>query len=301
MNGVYGAPPTDLAEVAPDARQLSPLVPGAESLAELGEGALGGLAMVAPPGTLERRYALAAGLRATAPGARAILLAPKDRGGARLRRELEAFGCDVEESAKAHHRICTVRRPEVLAGVAEAMAEGGPRFVEALGLWTQPGVFSWDRIDPGSQLLAERITALAGEGADLGCGVGHLARAVLASPKVERLSLIDVDGRAVEAARRNLQDPRAVVLWADLQGGADAAPSGLDFVVMNPPFHNGGAEDRRLGQVFIRRAAAALRKGGALWMVANRHLPYEAALSEAFSHVDVRADQGGYKLFEARR
>ena len=32
----------------------------------------------------------------------------------------------------------------------------------------------------------------------------------------------------------------------------------LDFVVMNPPFHDGGTEDRSLGEAFIRRAAAVL-------------------------------------------
>ena len=55
---------------------------------------------------------------------------------------------------------------------------------------------------------------------------------------------------------------------------------------MNPPFHDGGTEDQALGQAFIRRAAEALRPGGTLWLVANRHLPYEATLSAAFKTVD---------------
>jgi 16S rRNA (guanine1207-N2)-methyltransferase len=74
---------------------------------------------------------------------------------------------------------------------------------------------------------------------------------------------------------------------------------GLDFIVMNPPFHDGGAEDRRLGQAFIKKAAEMLRKGGVLWLVANRHLPYEAELKEAFKRVNPVGDGGGYKLFEA--
>ena len=72
-----------------------------------------------------------------------------------------------------------------------------------------------------------------------------------------------------------------------------------DFVVSNPPFHDGGAEDRRLGWAFIRKAAEMLRKGGVLWLVANRHLPYEAELNAAFARVRPVADQGGYKVFEA--
>jgi 16S rRNA (guanine1207-N2)-methyltransferase len=44
-----------------------------------------------------------------------------------------------------------------------------------------------------------------------------------------------------------------------------------------------------------------LRKGGVLWIVANRHLPYEAALNEAFKNVRPVADAGGFKVYEARK
>ena len=94
--------------------------------------------------------------------------------------------------------------------------------------------------------------------------------------------------------------PAPAFHWADATG-AEPPLSALDFVVMNPPFHDGGWEDRSLGQAFVRRAAGALRKGGVLWMVANRHLPYEAVLNELFTTVEARADQGGYKVFEAQK
>jgi len=70
---------------------------------------------------------------------------------------------------------------------------------------------------------------------------------------------------------------------------------------MNPPFHDTGVEDKALGQTFIRRAHAMLRKGGILWMVANRHLPYEAVLAEQFRHVAPRGDGKGFKIYEARK
>ena len=297
---VYGAPPSALADVSSDALQLSPLMPGAASLEALADGQLSGLTLLAPPGTVERRYTLAHGLRALEPGAPLIALAPKDRGGSRLRKELETFGCIVAETVKAHHRICRCTRPEAILDLDDAVAAGAPRVIQPYDLWSQPGVFSWDRIDPGTALLAQRLPTFSGEGADLGCGIGYLARAVLLSPKVKRLVLIDLDRRAVDCARRNVEDARAAFHWADVTGG-DAPLSGLDFVMMNPPFHDGGWEDRSLGQAFVRRAASALRKGGALWMVANRHLPYEAVLGELFTTVEAKADQGGYKVFEARK
>jgi 16S rRNA (guanine1207-N2)-methyltransferase len=233
-------------------------------------------------------------------GAPITAFAPKDKGGSRLKKALEGFGCTVTEDARKHHRFCHATRPGEPVGLEAAIEAGAPRIVPSLGLWSQPGVFSWDRPDPGSLRLLEVLPALYGAGADLGCGIGLLARAVLASPKVKALTCADIDGRAVACAEHNLDDPRAKVVWADLRRPLNGLTD-LDFVVMNPPFHDGGAEDKALGVAFIEAAARMLAKRGVCWLVANRHLPYEAALAKAFETVTVRGDGGGYKIFEARK
>jgi 16S rRNA (guanine1207-N2)-methyltransferase len=297
---VYALPPAELAEVPEGAAQVSPLIPGSARLEDIGPESLDAAVLLAPPGTVERRYALALALRALRPGGRLTALAPKDRGGGRLAKELAAFGCAATEEARRHHRICTAARPVAPQGLDAAIEEGGPRHVDNLALCTQPGIFSWDRLDPGSALLLATLPALRGRGADLGCGLGILARAVLASEGVAALACIDIDRRAVEMARRNLGDSRVSLRWADIRE-ADPDLAKLDFVVMNPPFHDGGAEDRVLGQSFIARAAGALRHGGALWLTANAHLPYERVLAEAFAEVTLRASANGYKVYEARR
>lgn len=300
---LYGDPPLAL-DADRSGTQVSPLVPGAPDLGEVPPGTLEAITILAPPGAIERRFVLAQALRALKPGGRLDVMAPRDKGGARLRRELEGFGLTVEESARAHHRRCRAVRPAdalpLDAAIAAALTEGGLQRLDPLGLWTQPGVFSWNRVDPGSALLAQHLPRLSGVGADLGCGLGVLARAVLASPEVTALTLVDLDRRAIAAARRNVEDPRARVLHADVRGPLPDLAE-LDFIVTNPPFHDAGTEDRRLGQTFIARAAALLRRGGRLWLVANRHLPYEAPLAAAFAAVRPVAEAGGYKLFEARR
>lgn len=293
---LYGRPPAVFDPPATTA-QVSPLIPGSTPLEQVAEGSAEEIMIYAPPGVLERRYALALALRALKPGGRLDVMAPKDKGGSRLKKELTAFGVEVGESAKAHHRRCVVVRPDRPTGIDEAIAAGAPRLVEGLEAWSQPGVFAWDRVDAGSLLLARTLPPLKGAGADLGCGYGALATVALGSPAVTALRLIDLDRRAIEAARKNVTDPRAAFEWADartVEAGAD-----LDFIVSNPPFHDGGAEDKRLGQAFIRQAAGMLKKGGALWLVANRHLPYEAELNAAFKRVTMVADAGGYKVFEA--
>ncbi len=255
--------------------------------------------MYAEPGTLERRYDIALMLRALARGAPFTVLAPKDMGGGRLRGELAGFGCAVEESAKRHHRICSGTRPVAVKGIDAAISDGGPRLLKDLGLWSQPGIFSWNRVDTGTALLLQTLPPLSGSGADLGCGNGVLAHGVLASDAVERLHLIDIDRRAVEAARRNVDDSRAQFMWASVRSQMPFEK--LDFVIANPPFHDAGSEDKRLGSVFIETAAGLLRTGGTFWMVANRHLPYEKVLKALFRRVTPVMEAHGFKVFSAQK
>ncbi|MEH6719427.1 MAG: methyltransferase [Aurantimonas endophytica] len=295
-SAVYGAPPLDLVEVPEGAVQLSPLRPGAEALEALPDAALGDIVVAAPPGSIERRFVLAQALRALVPGGALTVLAANDKGGQRLRGELEAFGCSVAERSKARQRICTVARPDAPTGLDAAIAEGGPVMVE--GLVSQPGIFSWNRVDPGTSLLLAHLPKLSGRGADLGAGLGIIAKAVLAAPTVKELTLVEIDRRAVEAAKANVADARAQFLWADAR---EAALADLDFVVSNPPFHAEGIEDRGLGQAFIAAAAGMLRRSGTLHLVANQHMPYEAVLRAKFKSVKTVADVSGYKIFEAHR
>ena len=297
---VYGEPPPVLAQVGPDAVQVSPLKPGAEAIEDLAESSLARVVVRTPGGALERRYVLAHALRALVPGGELTALAPKTRGGARLAGELAAFGCEVHEHARRHHRICRTRRPTETKGLDAAIAAGGPSVAPGTGLWSQPGVFSWDRLDPGTALLLRAAPSLTGRGADLGCGIGVLALKVLDSLDVTSLTCIDIDRRALAAARRNLHDPRATFVQHDIRASA-AGPTDLDFVIMNPPFHDDGQEDRGLGLAFISAAASMLRTGGVCWMVANIALPYEARLNAVFNRSSVSARDGGYKIYEAIR
>ncbi len=171
----------------------------------------------------------------------------------------------------------------------------GRRFV------TRPGVFSADGVDPGSALLVSSLpAALKGVAVDLGAGWGWLSAALLArAPGIAALHLVESDARALDCARENVADPRAVFHWAD----ATRPLPGLsaDAVISNPPFHQGRAGQPALGQAFIRAAAAMLAPGGQLWLVANRHLPYEVTLAQAFGSHREHASEGGYKILVAER
>ena len=299
IEGLYGNPPAAMVTVPPSTVQLSPLVVGAAALEDQPPGSLRAMTMLAPAGTLERRYVLAHALHALSPDAALTVLALKDKGGRRIATELKAFGCTVTEASRSHYRIVTTCRPVALRGIDTTLADAGPQQHPAHGLWTQPGIFSWDRIDAGSALLLKHLPALSGRGADLGCGLGVLSAAALAFASVTSIALVDMDRRAVEMAQRNITDPRATFLWADAR---DALPlSALDFIIMNPPFHEAGVEDKTLGQAFVARAAALLKPGGTCWLTANRHLPYEALLTQCFTRYQLIAQEDGFKIYAAEK
>lgn len=166
-----------------------------------------------------------------------------------------------------------------------------PRMIEG-GFQTLPGNFSADAPDRGSVLLAAALPPkFGGKVADLGAGWGYLARAILAHPGVKRLDLVEAEADALACARLNITDDRARFHWADAT--TFRPDTLLDAVVMNPPFHFGREADPGLGAAFIQAARRMLAPSGSLWLVANRHLPYDAALCDAFlEHHEVAGDNG---------
>ena len=170
--------------------------------------------------------------------------------------------------------------------------------IEADGFVTRPGVFSADGIDPGSALLAAEMGPLAGRVCDLGAGWGFLARAALASPDVTEVALVEAERIALDCARSNAADPRAVFHWADATR-FEAAP--FDHVLCNPPFHTSRKADPELGRAFVRAAARLTAPRGRSVFVANRHLPYEATLQDAFGSVVALGEMAGYKVIQAER
>ena len=168
------------------------------------------------------------------------------------------------------------------------------------GFVTRPGVFSADGPDAGSALLADALPArLPARVADLGAGWGFLARAILSREGVAECHLIEAEAEALECARRNIPDPRAQFHWADATRFRPAAPFGA--VVCNPPFHTARDPDPALGIAFLRAAAGMLTTSGTLWLVANRHLPYERVLADAFREVEELRGNPVFRLYRASR
>ncbi len=197
--------------------------------------------------------------------------------------------------SKAHGKLFQVTAPGDFAD----WTLGVPQEIDG-GFVTQPGVFSADAIDPGSRLLADTLPEkLGAHVADLGGGWGYLSARILERDSVAQLDLVEADHTAVECARQNVADPRLRLHWDD---ATRWRPENLlDSVVTNPPFHTDRSADPGLGRAFIASAAAMLKPSGQLWLVANRHLPYETELARLFATTTEVAGDNRFKILHAQR
>lgn len=289
---------------APDRDALE--VSGLKVAAEAPDGQFDAVLVLPTRQRQEARAQLAEAVSRAKEGGVVIACAPNTEGAKTVEKDLSDLLGGVDKLTKSKCRVVwsLVQEDTVdqaLLGAWRVL--DAPREVLDGAFLSRPGLFAWDRIDPASRLLSGLLPeTLKGRGADLGAGFGFLARTVLEkAPKVTAMDLYEAEKRALDLAEENLsafKGKRAMNgVWCDVTRGIEGP---YDFIVSNPPFHQTGKADRAdVGQGFIRAAAGGLRPGGELYMVANRHLPYEKTLSDVFADVTQLADEGGYKLIRA--
>lgn len=148
-----------------------------------------------------------------------------------------------------------------------------------LDLTTDRGVFSGDRVDPGTRLLLQEAPPpqdRPGDLLDLGCGYGPIAVTLARRAPSATVWAVDVNERAValcteNAAAAGAPGVRARVVPASGPPGPDAGP--LDEVRFrgiwsNPPIRIGKPALHALLTTWLDR----LLPGGRAWMVVQKHL-----------------------------
>ena len=245
-----------------------------------------------PRAKAEARALLAAACAALPAGAPVIVDGQKTDGVDSLYKELRGIVAVSDSLTKAHGRIFTFPAGPELAGWA-----GAPQQI-AGGFVTAPGVFSADGPDRGSALLAGVLPAkLPSRVVDLGAGWGFLSHHILQREGVKELHLVEAEAAALDCARINITDPRAHFHWADATTWQ--VPHLAGAVVCNPPFHTTRDADPMLGAAFLKAAAKMLAPDGTLWLVANRHLPYDPVLKATFREIEDVGGDNAFRLIRA--
>ncbi len=177
---------------------------------------------------------------------------------------------------------------------------------------TLPGVFCHGELDKGTALLLDQLatpkTRLGRSLLDLGCGSGVIGLTLKAAHPTLSVTLADTDALALESTRQNLGNLSieesnddltrpTVVLASDRFSHIKGR---FDTIISNPPFHTGKETDYRFAQTLLSSARRHLTSHGKLWIVANRHLPYEEWANEHFGHVVQVTQVNGFKILRAQ-
>lgn len=186
-------------------------------------------------------------------------------------------------------------------------AKGGERTLEVtlrghdFRFVTEAGVFSREHVDRGTRLLLQHLQVEPEDRVlDLGCGWGVVGIVAARLAPQGRVTLADINARAVELARRNLElngIENAEALQSD--GFEALVGRSFDVIALNPPIRAGLAVMHRL----IEGAREHLAPGGSFYLVARTQqgvLRLATKMAEVFGEVEEIAKGGGYRLFASR-
>jgi 16S rRNA (guanine1207-N2)-methyltransferase len=169
------------------------------------------------------------------------------------------------------------------------------------------GTFSADHLDIGTRFLLQQLPDRfdAARIVDLGCGNGVVGLAAALGNPEAAVTFVDESYQALASARATIettfQRGTRDMEFLAADGMAGFEPGDVDLVLNNPPFHSHQATTDATAWRMFGGARAALRPGGELWVVGNRHLGYHAKLKRLFGNCHVVGSNPKFVVLRAVR
>ena len=168
-------------------------------------------------------------------------------------------------------------------------------------LLTDNGVFSKNNVDEGSYAFLKVLLPLdlGNHILDLGCGYGTIGLTLAKAHEQARITLADVNPRAVALCKRNAEllnlSPRVTILQSDIYEKIEGP---YDSIVVNPPIRAGKA----VTYCMYEEAKQYLIDGGSLFIVIRKAQGAESAakyIESIFGNITMLDRHKGYHIYQA--
>lgn len=241
----------------------------------------------------------------------ALYLAGQKSGGiktlAKQAEKIFSSPCPLKKSGTAYFGTVTRTTNSLRAENSEAFDLSEYYQLRAIGQWrhlnlqSKFGVYGWDKIDQGSELLIESVESYLQQYSprtesmlDIGCGYGFLSLATAAIPCVRRVAT-DNNAAALLCTKINA-DNHGVDIDVVASDCGNTIDGRFDVVLCNPPFHKGFDVESDLTQRFVRSAAQKTHKHGVAFFVVNSFIALEKTAKAMFAHHETLANNGRFKV-----
>ena len=166
-------------------------------------------------------------------------------------------------------------------------------------LLTDNGVFSKNNVDEGSYAFLKVLLPLdlGNRILDLGCGYGTIGLTLAKAHEEARITLADVNPRAVALCERNAGllnlSPRVTILQSDIYEKIEGP---YDSIVVNPPIRAG----KKVTYKMYEEAKQYLIDGGSLYIVIRKAQGADSAskyIESIFGNVELLDRHKGYHIY----
>lgn len=240
-------------------------------------------------------------------GSEIFLVGEKKGGIESAAKQLSPYGKVIKLDSARHCQLWQVKlahHPQV-----KALNEWVQRYEiewaqQRLTICALPGVFSQNHLDVGTAVLLPYLLQVKGKRlADFGCGAGVISACLAIQNPQAKIFALDVDAFALASTRLTFA-ANGLVDAAKYQvktvTGIQDAPTGLDAIISNPPFHQGIHTHYSATEDLCRESVKHLKAHGQLLIVANRFLQYEPIIQQHFHQLNKLTEQQGFKVMQAK-